>query len=199
MERIMGVLALKAPTYREIADDPNATQPAGIIVVIVALIGGFVTGLVRTDPNNPQQLLSPNIVYAIVAALVTVLFALIAWFITAWILAFVARWFGGKTNTKEMLRVTGYVEIFAIVSVISLIAFISPTLLCLGAFIGIIVGILRLIGYIVGIREAAEFSTGNAIITAIVAAIVNFLVYLAAASVIAIVAGFVLSMTGGNS
>lgn len=197
MDRIMGVLALKAPTYREIADDPNATQPAGIIVAIVALLGGFATGLVRPDPNNLQQLLPPNLVYAIAAAGVTVLFALIAWFITAWILAFVARWFGGKTNTKEMLRVTGYVEIFAIVSVISLVAFISPTLLCLGSFIGLAVGILRLIAYIVGIREAAEFSTGNAIITAIVGAVVNFLIFFAAATVIALVGGAIVSMTGG--
>jgi hypothetical protein len=35
---------------------------------------------------------------------------------------------------------------------------------------------LRLIGYIIGVREAGEFSTGNAIITAIIAAIINFLI-----------------------
>lgn len=198
MSRIMGVLALNASTYREIADDPNATQPASLIVVIVALVGGFVSGFVRTDPSNPQQLLAPNIVNAIVAAIVTVIFALIAWFITAWILAFVARWFGGKTNTKEMLRVTGYVEVFAFVSVLTLIAFISPTLLCLVGFIGLAAAILRLIGYIVGIREAAEFSTGNAIITALVAVIVNFIIYLAATFVIASAVGIVAGMTGGS-
>lgn len=198
MSRIMGVLALNVSTYREIADDPNATQPAGLIVVIAALVGGFISGFVRTDPSNPQQLLSPNIVNAIVAALVTVIFALLAWFVTAWILAFVARWFGGKTNTKEMLRVTGYVEIFAFVSVLTLIAFISPTLLCLVGFIGLAAAILRLIGYIVGIREAAEFSTGNAIITAIIAVIVNFMIYLAATFVIASAIGLVAGMTGGS-
>lgn len=197
MDRIMGVVTLRAPTYREIADDPNATRTAGIIVAAVALLTGFVAGFVRVDPNNPQQLLPPDFLLAIVAAVVTVVFALIAWFISAWILAFVARWFGGKTNTKEMLRVTGFVEIFAIVGVLSLLALLSPVLLCLVSLIGFVVAILRLIGYIIGIREAAEFSTGNAIISAIIAAIVNFLIYLAAALVIALVAGTVVALAGG--
>lgn len=197
MDRIMGVLTLRAPTYREIADDPNATRTAGIIVAVVALLTGFVAGFVRVDPNNPQGLLPPDFLLAIVAAIVTVVFALIAWFVSSWILAFVARWFGGKTNTKEMLRVTGFVELFAIVGVLSLLALISPVLLCLVSVIGFVVAILRLIGYIIGIREAAEFSTGNAIISAIIAAIVNFLIYFAAALVIALLAGTVAAIAGG--
>lgn len=197
MDRIMGVLTLRAPTYREIADDPNATRTAGIIVAVVALLSGFVTGFVRIDPNNPQELLPPDFLLAVVAALVTVVFALIAWFVSSWILAFVARWFGGKTNTKEMLRVTGFVEIFAVVGLLSLLALISPVLLCLVSVIGFVVAILRLIGYIIGIREAAEFSTGNAIISAIIAAVVNFLIYFAAALVIALVAGTVAAIAGG--
>jgi hypothetical protein len=196
MDRLMGVITLRAPTYREIADDPNATQTAGIIVAVVALLSGFATGFVRVDPNNPQQLLPPDILLAIVAAIVTVIFALIAWFISAWILAFVARWFGGKTNTKEMLRVTGFVEIFAVAGLLSLLALVSPALLCVVGVIGFVVGILRLIGYIIGIREAAEFSTGNAIIAAIVAAIVNFLIYFVAALVIALLAGTVAAIAG---
>ena len=43
------------PRIAEIADDPNATSTAGIIVAVVALLTGFVTGFVRVDPNNPQQ------------------------------------------------------------------------------------------------------------------------------------------------
>ncbi|MCC7162884.1 MAG: YIP1 family protein [Anaerolineae bacterium] len=197
MDRIMGVLMLRAPTYREIADDPNATRTAGIIVAVVALLSGFAAGFVRLDPNNPQSLLPPDLLYAVVAALVTVVFALIAWFVSAWVLAFVARWFGGKTNTKEMLRVTGFVEIFAIASLLTLLALVSPVLLCLVGAISFVVAILRLVGYIIGIREAAEFSTGNAIVAAIIAAIINFLIYLGAAMVVVLVAGTVAALVGG--
>ena len=50
MNPIMGVITLKAATYRQIADYPNATQSAGIIVAVVALITGFINGLVRVGP-----------------------------------------------------------------------------------------------------------------------------------------------------
>lgn len=189
MDRIMGVLTLKAPTYRQIADDPNATQSAAIIVAIVSLLSGFVGGLVRTDATT-QTLASPNIVLAIVGAIVAVIVGLIGWFVGAWVLAFVSKWFGGKTNTQEMLRVTGYVEIFNIVSVLSILALVSTSLLCLVGIVGLVAGILRLIGFVIGVREAAEFSTGNAIITAIIAAIVVFLiVVVVGGGLLAIVAG----------
>jgi hypothetical protein len=45
--------------------------------------------------------------------------------------------------------------------------------------VSFIVAILKLIGYIIGVREAAEFSTGNAVITAIIAAIINFIIVVA--------------------
>ena len=176
MDRIMGVITLKAPTYRQIADDPNATTPAAIIVAVVALISGFFGGLVRTNPASPGTLLAPNILAAILGAIVAVIITLIAWFVSAWVLAFVAKWFGGKTNTQEMLRVTGYVEIFGLVGVLSILALISPALLCVVGLVGFAAAILRLIGYIIGVREAAEFSTGNAVITAIIAAVINFII-----------------------
>jgi len=84
---------------------------------------------------------------------------------------------GGKTDTSEMLRVTGYVEVFSLVGVLSVLGLITPALLCVVGIIGFIAAILRLIGYVIGVREAAEFSTTNAIITAVIAAVVNFIIF----------------------
>src|SRR5581483_1332245 len=122
MNRIMGVITLKAPTYREIADDPNATTPAAIITAVVGLIAGFFQGLVGIDPNTGAA--TANIVGGVIWAIVIVILTLIGWFISAWVLAFVSRWFGGKTNTQEMLRVTGYVNIFGLVAIITVLAFV---------------------------------------------------------------------------
>lgn len=183
MNRIMGVITLKAPIYRQIADDPNATQPAGIIVAIVALLTGFVSGLVHIDPNT--GVFGANFITGIIGAIVTIIIALIAWFVGAWVLAFVSKWFGGKTNTQEMLRVTGFVEIFGLVGILTILALIAPALACIVGIIGFIAAILRLIGYIIGVREAAEFSTGNAIITAIIAAIIVFIIYAVGAAIVA--------------
>jgi hypothetical protein len=176
MNRILGILTLRVSTYRAIADDPNATRPAMLIVGLVSLFVGAVSGLVRTDPNNPQQLAPLEPLTVVEYALIGLVFGLIAWFVGAWVLALVARWFGGKTNTKEMLRVTGYVEIFALVSVLSLVTLWLPALTIVTSVVLFVVSILRLLGYIVGIREAAEFSTGNAIVTAIFALIAAFLI-----------------------
>jgi len=174
MDRIMGVITLKAPVYKQIAEDAAATTMAGIIVVVAMLIKGFFGGLVNVDANTGTA--SVSVVGAIVGAIISVILGLIAWVVSAWVLQLVAGWFGGKTNTGEMLRVTGYVEVFSIVAVLNVLALGGTALLCVTGLVGFVVGILKLIGYLIGVREAAEFSTGNAVITAIIAAIINFLI-----------------------
>ncbi len=175
MDRIMGVITLKAPVYRQIADDPTATTQAAIIVVVVTLISGFFSGLVQVNPQTGAS--SASIIGAILGAIVAVIFGLIGWAFAAWVLAFVAKsFFQGKTNTMEMMRVTGYVQVFGLVSILSVLALVSTALACVAGLVGFVVAILRLIGYVIGVREAAEFSTTNAIITAIIAAVVQFII-----------------------
>ncbi len=174
LDRIMGVVMLKAATYRQIADDTTATGQAAMVFIISKIIQGFFQGLVVADPNTGG--ISVSILGAIFGLIVAVVIGLIGWYITAWVLAFVAERLGGKTNTQEMLRVTGYVEVFGVIAILTVLAAISPVLACIVGIISFIVGILRLIGYIIGVREAAEFTTGNAIITAVIAAIVNFII-----------------------
>ncbi len=196
MDRIMGVLTLKAPTYRAIADDQSATSQAAIIVVIVTLISGFFSGIVSTNASTGST--SVSIVGAILGAIVGLIFGLIGWVVAAWILQFVAKQLGGKTDTGEMLRVTGFVQVFGLVSILNVLALAGTALACITGLIGFVVAILRLIGYVIGVREAAEFSTGNAIITAIIAAIVQFIIV---AIPTAIVAGILVAigMAAGGS
>ena len=174
--RIMGVITLKSPIYRQIADDKTATTQAAIIVIVAELVSGFFQRLVEINPQTGGATVS--LLGAILGAIVTVIVALIAWVISAWVLAFVAKALGGKTDIGEMLRVTGYVEVFSLIGVLAVLSLITPALLCVVGIIGFIVAILRLIGYVIGVREAAEFSTTNAIITSIIAAVVNFVIFL---------------------
>jgi hypothetical protein len=183
LDRIMGVITLKAPVYRQIADDKNVTSEAAIIVIVTTLIAGFFSGLVSINPNTGA--VSANLVGAILGAILGVIFGLIAWVVSAWVLQFVAKMFGGKTDTGEMMRVTGYVQVFGLVSVLNVLALAGTALSCVTGLIGLVVAILRLIGYIIGVREAAEFSTGNAVITAIIAAIVNFIIVAIPAAILA--------------
>lgn len=174
MDRIMGVITLKAPVYRQIAEDPAATKTAAIIVAIISIVRGFSEGLVQLDPNT--GLFSTDFVRAVIGAVVIGALGMVAWAVGSWILAFVANMLGGKTNTQEMMRVTGYVAIFGIVSILVLLIVLLPVLGCLVGIMSFIVAILSIIGYIIGVREAAEFSTGKAIVAAIVAGIVNLII-----------------------
>jgi len=173
LNRIIGIVTLKAPVYREIAEDQTATTQAAMVVVIATLVQGFFQGLVKMSSEGAVQV---SVVGAVVGAIVTVIVGLIAWVLSAWVLAFVASAMGGKTNTSEMMRVTGFVQVFSLVAVLNILIVISPMLGCITGLIGLVVAVLSLIGYLIGVREAAEFTTGKAVVAAIVAAIVNFIV-----------------------
>lgn len=158
MERIMGVLTLKSPVYRQIAEDQSATTTAGIIVAVVAVVSGVVGAVIlgALGTQLPQGV--GGAVNPIGYAIQTILLSLLGWFIGSFIMGFVANALGGKTDTGEMLRVFGFAQIFNLLGIIP----------CLG-FIGLILGI---IATVIGIREAAEVTTGKAIVIGIVGLIV---------------------------
>jgi hypothetical protein len=186
-ERIMGVIMLKAPVYREIADDVSATPQALTVFVAATVIAKFFSGLVSTSGGAT----SVSIGGAIVSVIVGVLVGLLALYFTGWVLATVAnRFFGGKTNTSEMVRVTGFVSVFSVVSVLNILLFISPALGCLTGILSLAVAVLSIVGYTIGVREAAEFSTTNAIITAVIAAVVNFII-------VVVIAGGIIGLFAG--
>jgi hypothetical protein len=161
IERIIGVVTLKPAVYKSIAEDPAATTEAWIIFAVVTVITAFIGGI------------GTNVIWPVIVGLVI---GAIALYFTAFVLAKVAVALGGKTDTAEMLRISGYVSVFGIVGVLNIVVLISPALLCVTSIISLAVVVLRIIGFVIGVREAAEFSTTNAIITAIVAAVVNFII-----------------------
>ncbi len=175
LDRIAGVIALRSSAYRAVADDEGGTGGAFLIVLVVTLVTGFVNGFVRI--SQAAQTVTPSLPAGIASAVATAILGIVGWAIGSWILTFVAKViFQGKTKTVEMLRVTGYVHVFDLVSILSLLAFFSPALFFIAGIIAFVAAILRLIGYIIGVREAAEFSTGKAIITAVIALLFELLI-----------------------
>lgn len=170
LDRIMGIITLKPPTYKSVAEDESLTQEAMLIVVVVAILNGLVGGV------TGQLIAGGSVAGGLMRGVVSIIFGLIAWYVSAVLLALVANAFGGKTTTNEMLRVTGYVYVFNLVGILVVLALISPGLICLTSPLSFLVLILSLVGYVIGIREAAEFSTGNAVITALIVAVVSFLI-----------------------
>lgn len=165
MDRIMGVLTLKAPVYKQIAEDENATTTAAIIVVVMAIFAGVVGAVLLGVVGSslpPEQMAQAGTPLG--TAIKTIINAIVGWLIGSWVIAFVAKtFFGGKTNFGEMLRVFGYTQIFQVFAIVP----------CLGTLVALI---LSLIGAVIGIREASEFSTGKAVMTGLVAFVILLIV-----------------------
>ncbi|MGB8646447.1 MAG: YIP1 family protein [Anaerolineae bacterium] len=154
--RILGVLTLRAKTYREIAQDSGATGQAAILVIVVALLGGIGGALVIGNFASSLPFSVAQIGSGLRYAITTILYTILGWLFTSWVFAYVSRIIlKSKTTTLQMARVFGYTQVFAILEII-------PYLGSALAFL------LSLIGAIIGIREASKFDTGKAIITAVV-------------------------------
>jgi len=162
MDRLMGGLTLKAPVYKQIAEDKSATTTAAIIVVVVSLIAGILGAIFLSSfaSSLPAGTPVPSFLGSVIRSLVA---SVLGWLVGSWVIAFVANMLGGKTDTGEMLRVFGFTQIFGLLGIIPI---------C-GGIVGIV---LSIIAAVIGIREAAEFSTGKAILTGVIALVAFFIV-----------------------
>jgi hypothetical protein len=184
IQRLIGILTLQAPVYKEVAEDQNATSQAAIITAIAAIlsgIGGYAAlQQVSASLGGPAPSLIGSLIQNIIVTF-------IGWFLGSWLLAWVSKtFFKGDTNTGEMLRVTGFTRGFGFLGILGVIPI-------LGGLIGLVSAILGIIGNIIGIREAAGFDTTKAIISAIIAGVIAFLV----AAVLGGVVGGLLGVGGG--
>lgn len=166
-ERLIGIITFKGPIYREIAKDQEAMLVAALILVGTAVISGFFAGLYQgvqllsmaQSPEFRELGIDPAVFtgigtlgLAIALALISPLFALISWLIVSALYAWIANsFFEGTTSTGEMMRVFGFTSLFSLLSIIPCV--------------GLIGSILSIIGTVIGIREAANITTGKAVIT----------------------------------
>ena len=141
LQRSIAVAQLDVPTFEEVEADYTSTDEAGAVVVAASAIGA-IGGLFS------------NGLWGLIAFL---LIQLIGWFVWAWLSAYIAeRVFEVQTtDTSEMLRTTGYAY--------------GPRVIGIIPWIGWIIGFVwSVIAIVVGMREAAELSTTQAVITTLV-------------------------------
>jgi len=146
--RAMGAALLNVDTYEAVEADRSATAQAGIVVGIVAIasaIGASGSG-------------AGGMVGAIVSAFV-------GWLIWAGVTNLVGtKLFGGTADWGELLRTLGFAQAPGVLLVLGVIPI-------LGFLVNVVVGIWVLIAGIVAIRQALDFGTGKAILTAVVSLI----------------------------
>jgi hypothetical protein len=144
IQRAVGAAKLDINIYEEVEADHTATGQAAGVVVVVALA---------------EAIASAG--HGASAAIGGVIGALLGWLIWAAITNLIGtRLFGGTADWGELLRTLGFAHAPGVFYVLGLIPGIGP-------FIAFAVAIWMLIAGIVGIRQALDFSTGKAVLTAV--------------------------------
>jgi hypothetical protein len=124
-QRIVGVLGLKPEVFEEIEHDTGATGQAALVVLIVALLTGAGNAcyILFVEPGNAL----PTILGGVVLPFV-------GWFLASAIVYFVGtRFFGGKADMGEMLRVIGFSMAPLALGIIPCLGGIIGTLWAMGA------------------------------------------------------------------
>jgi hypothetical protein len=144
IHRMVGAALLKVDTYEEVEADRSATKQAVAVVVIVA-----VARAIGTAERGAAGIVT------------TVLAAIVGWLLWAGITYLIGdKILGGTATWGELLRTIGFAQT---PGVLLLLGFIPV----FGGVLALAVGIWVLIAGIVAIRQALDFGTGKAIVTAV--------------------------------
>lgn len=143
-QRMMGAAMLDTSVYEEVEHDADGTGQAALVVVIAAVaaaIGGAAGGIA-------------GIVGALIAALV-------GWALWAGVTYLIGdKLLGGTATWGELLRTLGFAQAPGVLYVLGIIP-------VLGWVVRFVVGIWILVAGVIAIRQALDFGTGKAILTAL--------------------------------
>ena len=154
--RILGVFKLDVKTFEEIERNTNLTGQAAIIVLVVAVISGLGTGLFSGASQVPF----------LQGFIGTLLSVLLGWLVWAAATQFAGtRFFGGKADLSEMLRVIGFATLPQILGIIP----------CIGRIIGFIWTPLAVF---VAIRQGLDLDNKKTVFTIIIGFILVLLMEL---------------------
>jgi len=148
VDRIIRIIKLDFPVFKEIEADPNATSEAAIVVIVATLLSAIGTAA------GSRTFFMPFI-----GGLIS---GLVGWVVWAAITYYVGQaLYKGRGSFEGMLRVLGYANAPRVLGILSVI----PCIGWIGALVG---GILSLIAGIMAISEGLDLDTGQAIIVAVI-------------------------------
>jgi len=145
VQRMLGAATLNIDTFEEVEADESATMQAAAVVAMVAVASAIGAAGGGTT----------SIIFAPVGQI-------IGWLIWAGVTYLIGdKLFGGTATWGELLRTLGFAQ--------------APGLLYLFAILPLVGGIIRFIvpfwmlwAGIIAIRQALDFSTGKAVLTAVI-------------------------------
>lgn len=159
-QRMIGAATLSIPTYEDVEHDTTATSQAAIVVGIVAVCAGI--GGVGSGGGG---------------IITGVLSAYLGWLVWSGVTYLIgAKLFGGTATWGELLRTIGFAQTPGILYLVRIIPL-------LGAIVALVVWFWMLVAGVIAIRQALDFSTGKAVLTALLGLICYVLVAAAIGSI----------------
>jgi len=150
VDRSIRAAMLDVALYEEVEADERLTSQAIAVVVIAAIASGIGAAI------------QPGRRGFFAALIITPIVAVIGYFIWAVLTYLIGtRVFQGTADLGEMLRTLGYSYA---PQVLGLLSFIP----CVGWAFGLVGSIWSLVAGIIAIRQALDFDTGKAVVTAII-------------------------------
>jgi hypothetical protein len=144
VQRMLGAATLDIDTYEEVEHDTTATAQAAAVVVLVAMASSV--GAART--GGASFIFFPML-------------QIVGWLIWAGVTYLIGdKLLGGTATWGELLRTLGFAQSPGILYVLAVLP-------GLGGLVRFVVGLWVLVAGIIAIRQALDFSTGKAILTAI--------------------------------
>jgi hypothetical protein len=167
LDRVIRAVRLDPLLYREVAEDQNAITEAAIIVVVVTFLAaiGNAIGMLIAKATVGSAFLSFINTWLISGILI----GWIGWAILTYFVGTIL--FRGRTDIPEMMRVLGFASAPRLLGIFGIIP-------CLGWIAALAGWILSLIAGVIAIREAMEFETSSAIITAVISWVIALIISL---------------------
>jgi hypothetical protein len=143
-ERLVGAARLHVDTYEEVEADAGATMQAALVVALVSAATAI--GRARADVD---------------AILIGIVGTLASWLIWSGITYLIGdKFLGGTATWGELLRTIGFAQAPGMLFVLAAIPGLTDPVL-------VAVRLWIFVAVIIAIRQALDFSTGRAILTAL--------------------------------
>ena len=149
VDRMRGAAMLDVATYEEVEHDNDATGQAAVVVIIVAIC----TALGAIWRGGPS----------IIAGPISAILGWLMWSAVTYLIG--DKLLGGTATWGELLRTIGFAQAPGVLMIFGIIPI-------LGGLVRAVVAIWLLFTGVVAIRQALDFSTGKAILTALLGWIV---------------------------
>ncbi len=157
LSRMVRAAQLQPDFYEEVEADTSATGQALLAVVIVSLASGIGAGFDQLVAGG-----GGNFLYGLMFGLATAIVGWLLWALFAYIFG-VSILRGPQTSSTwgELLRTMGFANSPGVFRIFSFLPFV-------GGIIAFAASVWALIATVIAIRQALDFSTWRAVITALI-------------------------------